>query len=291
MGAEHVPDDGAPVILQELTDAGVLVVTLHRPERHNAWTLEMELLYNDIFDRVDRDPDVRAVVLTGAGRSFCPGMDMSVLDAASSGARPFSPTPLPPRTRPLTSPKPVIAAINGACAGIGFNQALMCDLRFAVAGAKFAAAFSRRGLPAEDGVSWLLPRLVGTGHAADLLLSARPIDGAEALAMGLVNRILPAEELLPAAIAYATDLATHCSPWAMAAVKAQLAADQASYVESHAASLHLLAEAKRRPDYREGVLSFLEKRSPRFEGLLVRDEPVTDELASGEPASGADATV
>ena len=258
---------GGPVVLQELTAAGVLVLTLNRPDRHNAWTLEMELLYNEVFDRVERDAGVRAVVLTGAGRSFCPGMDMSVLDAASSGARPFSTTPLPARTRPFTCPKPVVAAVNGACAGIGFNQSLMCDVRFAVPGARFSAAFSRRGLMAEDGVSWLLPRVVGAGHAADLLLSARVVDGAEALAMGLVNRVVPAAELLPAAVAYATDLATSCSPWALAAIKSQLAADPAGFAAAHAASLRLLAEAKRRPDYREGVRSFLERRPPEFPGL------------------------
>ncbi|MFE2213027.1 enoyl-CoA hydratase-related protein, partial [Streptomyces canus] len=149
-------ENPAPEILTDLTDDGVMLLTLNRPERHNAWTLEMELLFNELFDRAEHDPRVRAVVLTGAGRSFCPGMDMSVLDAASSGARPWPTDQLPPRTRPMSFPKPVVAAVNGACAGIGFNQALMCDVRFAVPHAKFAAAFSARGLVAEDGVSWIL---------------------------------------------------------------------------------------------------------------------------------------
>src|SRR6476646_4898564 len=107
-----------PVILTEFTDDGVMLLTLNRPERHNAWTLEMELLYNELFDRAEKDPGVRAVVLTGAGRSFCPGMDMSVLDAASSGARPWPTDQLPPRSRPMLLPKPVVAAVPGACAGI-----------------------------------------------------------------------------------------------------------------------------------------------------------------------------
>ena len=258
----------APVILSEQTDDGVLVLTLNRPERHNAWTLEMELLYNDLFDRAEADPDVRAVVLTGAGRSFCPGMDMSVLDDASSGRRPWPTDSLPPRTRPVTFPKPVIAAINGACAGIGFNQALMCDVRFAVPKAKLAAAFSRRGLVAEDGVAWILPRVVGYGHASDMLLSSRPVTGTEALAMGLVNRLVEPGELLPTALAYAGELARQCSPYAMSLIKRQLLDDQErGFLEGRDDARALLAVAKKAPDYREGVRSFMERRAPRFAGL------------------------
>lgn len=257
-----------PVILSELTEQGVLVLTLNRPEHHNAWTLEMELLYNELFDRADSDPDVRAVVLTGAGRSFCPGMDMSVLDGASSGARPWPTDQLPARIRPMLLDKPVVAAVNGACAGIGFNQALMCDVRFAAPNARFAAAFSRRGLVAEDGVSWLLPRIVGYGRAADLLLSSRKVTGAEALEMGLVDHVREPAELLPAAIAYATELATLASPYAMSLIKQQLQEDQKrGFLEGVEAARRLLAEAKKAPDYREGVVSFLEKRQPRFSGL------------------------
>ena len=258
----------APVILGELTADGVMVLTLNRPDRHNAWTLEMELLYNELFDRAESDPAVRAVVLTGAGRSFCPGMDMSVLDGASSGARPWPTGQLPPRTRPLALPKPVVAAVNGGCAGIGFIQALMCDVRFAVPGARFAAAFSRRGLVAEDGVSWILPRVVGYGHASDLLLSSRRVDGPEALAMGLVNRLVEPDELLPAALAYATELARECSPYAMSLIKRQLLDDQArAFPDGRDSAIALLATAKRAPDYREGVTSFIEHRPPRFAGL------------------------
>jgi enoyl-CoA hydratase/carnithine racemase len=264
--AAAAPDE--PVILDQLTDDGVLLLTLNRPERHNAWTLEMELRYNELFDRAEADPAVRAVVLTGAGRSFCPGMDMSVLDGASSGARPWPTDLLPPRTRPMTLPKPVVAAINGACAGIGFNQAVMCDVRFTVPGARFAAAFSARGLVAEDGVSWILPRLVGHGHAADLLLSSRRFSAAEALAMGLVNRVVEPAELLPAALGYAAELARTASPYAMSLIKRQLLDDQArGFVESRDSARALLATAKKAPDYREGVVSFLERRPPRFAGL------------------------
>ena len=260
--------DTPAVILDELTDDGVLLLTLNRPEKHNAWTLEMELRYNELFDRAQSDSAVRAVVLTGAGRSFCPGMDMSVLDAASSGAKPWPTDQLPPRNRPLDLAKPVIAAVNGACAGIGFIQALMCDVRFAVPNAKFAAAFSRRGLMAEDGVSWLLPRIVGYGRASDLLLSSRPVLGTEALEMGLVNRLVEPEELLPAALAYAAELAKLSSPYAMSLIKRQLLDDQArSFFEGRDDARALLKVAKQAPDYREGVLSFIERRPPRFDGL------------------------
>jgi enoyl-CoA hydratase/carnithine racemase len=267
-GAVRMSATAAPVILSELTRDGVFVLTLNRPAHHNAWTLEMELLYNELFDRAEADPDVRAVVLTGSGRSFCPGMDMSVLDGASSGARPWPADRLPARIRPMLLDKPVVAAVNGACAGIGFNQALMCDVRFAAADARFAAAFSRRGLLAEDGVSWLLPRIVGYGRATDLLLSSRKVTGAEALELGLVNHLREPEELLPAAVAYATELATLSSPYAMSLIKRQLNDDQKrGFLDGVDAARSLLAEAKKAPDYREGVVSFLERRKPRFRGL------------------------
>jgi enoyl-CoA hydratase/carnithine racemase len=265
----------APVILSELTADGVLVLTLNRPERHNAWTLDMELLYNELFDRAESDPDVRAVVITGAGRSFCPGLDMKVLDATSSGAKPYPTDRLPPRTRPLGCPKPVIAAVNGACAGIGFNQALMCDVRFAVPAAKFAAAFSRRGLVAEDGVAWILPRVVGYGHASDLLLSSRPVAGTEALEMGLVNRLVEPEDLLGTALEYASELARQCSPYAMSLIKQQLQDDQArGFPEGNQDARTLLMQARKAPDYREGVRSFIERRPPRFSGLGEEERPV-----------------
>ncbi|MEU1370871.1 enoyl-CoA hydratase-related protein [Streptomyces sp. NPDC005803] len=257
-----------PVILSELNEHGVLLLTLNRPERHNSWTVEMEELYNESFDKAAADPQVRAVVLTGAGRSFCPGMDMSVLDGASSGAAPWPTDRFPPRTRPMSFPKPVIAAVNGACAGIGFNQALMCDLRFASATAKFSAAFSARGLVAEDGVSWLLQRIVGLGNAADLLLSSRRFTAVEAKDMGLLNRILEPEDLLPTAMEYANQLADTCSPAAMAVIKRQLLEDgDRSFHAGRDAAIIALRAARSAPDYREGVVSFMERRPPRFAGL------------------------
>ena len=158
------------LVLQEL-DQGVLTLTLNRPERNNGWTLELEEAYFDALAAAAADAEVRAIVVTGAGRAFCPGLDVQALSASTEGIR-VGVRPRRPMTFALSIPKPVIAAINGACAGIGFIQAACADLRFGARGAKLTTAFARRGLPAENSLSWLLPRLIGHANAADLLLSA-----------------------------------------------------------------------------------------------------------------------
>jgi enoyl-CoA hydratase/carnithine racemase len=222
-------------------------------------------------DRADDDPDVRAVVLTGAGRGFCPGMDMEALSATSKTAG--DDTVHRPLTDIVDLRKPLVAAINGACAGIGLVLALCSDVRFAAAGGRLSTSFTRRGLPAEFAASWFLPRLVGTGNAMDLLLSGRVIDAEEALELGLVNRVLPPEDVLPATLDYARDLAANCSPVAMAAIKAQVAADwHRTHAESFAEAVALVAAPERRPDFREGVASYVEKRPPKFRPLPRRGE-------------------
>ena len=262
-------DPASPVLCA--VAEGVATVTLNRPERMNAWTHAMEVAYFDLIDALDDSPDVRAVVLTGAGRGFCPGLDAGDLADRTQGV-----TGQEGVDRPMTYArvlrKPLIAAINGGCAGIGLIQVLVADLRFAAAGVKIATAFTRRGLVAEFGTSWMLPRLVGDGNAMDLLLSGRAITAEEAHAMGLVNRVYAADELLPAAQAYARDLAANCSPLAMQAVKAQVAADWTRALEaSQEEAARLVKEPARRPDFREGVASFTEKRSPNFPPLPPRD--------------------
>src|SRR4051812_19059997 len=261
----------APVLC-EIVD-GVATVTLNRPERMNAWTHAMEVAYFDLVDALDDDPAVRAVVLTGAGRGFCPGLDAGDLAARTQGVAGQEGVDRP-MTHARILRKPLIAAVNGGCAGIGLVQALVADLRFAASGVKIATAFTRRGLVAEFGASWMLPRLVGTGNAMDLLLSGRAITAEEAFAMGLVNRVYPAGELLPAAQAYARDLATNCSPLAMQAVKAQVAADWTRGIEeSQDEAFRLVKEPARRPDFREGVAAYTEKRPPAFDPLPPRDAP------------------
>ncbi len=258
-----------PAVRRELLSSGVLVLTFDRPERKNSWNTDVETQYFDALEAASSDPAVRAIVVTGAGTTFCPGMDMSILDRASGGGPSYASLigTRRPQTFALSVPKPVIAAINGACAGVGYVQALMCDVRFAVPTAKLTPAMSRRGLIAEDAMSWLLPRLVGLGRAADLLLSGRVITGADAHAYGLVQELAPPEEILDRAVAYATDLAVSCSPHAMALTKHQLHADLESTLEqARQRSLALLAVSRAHPDYREGVASFVERRPPAFEG-------------------------
>ncbi|HEV2811966.1 MAG TPA: enoyl-CoA hydratase [Solirubrobacteraceae bacterium] len=256
------------VVLREVRD-GVCVLTLNRPDRMNAWTHEMEARYFDLLEEADRDPETRVVVVTGAGRGFCPGFDMQALSDMSAGEGSADvEAPRRPQAFPLTIRKPIVAAINGACAGIGLVQALMCDIRFAAAGAKFTTAFARRGLVAEHGSSWMLPRLVGPARALDLLLSGRVFLAEEAERLGVVNRVLPAETVLDEALAYARDLAENCSPAAMAAIKSQVYRDlERGLDDSVADANRLMLESFARPDFAEGVQSFVERRPPRFAPL------------------------
>jgi enoyl-CoA hydratase/carnithine racemase len=252
-------------LLEEL-DEGVLLLTLNRPERNNAWTHDLEDRYFERLLAAAADPAVRAIVVTGAGKSFCPGLDMEVL--ARLAAEGKADRPRYPMTLATRIPKPVICAINGGAAGIGVIQACASDVRFAAAGAKLTTSFARRGLPSEHGLSWLLARLVGTGAAMDLLLSGRVVLAEEALAMGLVDRVLPTDELLPAAMAYAKDIAANCSPWSLATIKQQVYEDlERGQEASRRSSLERMAASREQPDLTEGVASFRERRPPAFAGL------------------------
>jgi enoyl-CoA hydratase/carnithine racemase len=255
------------LVLRDL-QRGVLTLTLNRPERNNGWTLELEEAYFDALADAAADAEVRAIVVTGAGRSFCPGLDVQVLSASAEGRRPDT-RPRRPMTFPLSIPKPLIAGVNGACAGIGFIQASCADVRFGSRGAKLTTAFARRGLPAENSLAWLLPRLIGHANAADLLLSARTIDAEEAQRVGFLNEVTAPDQLLPTALAYASDLAANVSPIAMATIKAQLWGDwQRTQDESRRFALERVADlSDNHPDFKEGVRSFVDKRPPVFPGL------------------------
>lgn len=256
------------LVLHEVRDGGVGILTLNRPDRMNAWTGGLEDRYFALLEDFDRSPGVRAIVVTGAGRGFCPGVDLDVLRGLGDGGDNLSAADRKPVTFPLTVRKPLIGAINGACAGVGLVQALMFDVRFAAAGAKFTFAFARRGLIAEFGSSWLLPRLVGMSRALDLLLSSRTFTAEEALDLGLVNHVVPKDEVLDAAIAYASDLAANCSPTSMAVMKKQLYGHALVGVDAALdESNRLMRESLARSDFEEGVASYAERRPPLFDPL------------------------
>ena len=257
------------VVLREIED-GVATLTFNRPDRLNAWTAEMQTLYFDLLeDCADRE-DVRAIVLTGAGRGFCAGADMDNLQALSGGEVDRSSTAHDERpvTHPLGIPKPIIAAVNGPCAGLGLVHALMCDLRFVASEAKLTTAFARRGLVAEHGLSWILPRLVGPAHSLDLLFSGRIVLGKEAAEMGLANWAVDDGRVLEEALSYAHMLAAECSPASMAVMKQQVYADYERTIDETVEDANrLMAESFERPDFAEGVQSFVERRPPKFEPL------------------------
>jgi enoyl-CoA hydratase/carnithine racemase len=265
------------VVLFEVLDS-VAVLTLNRPDRLNAWTPELQTRYFDLLEECAGREDVRAIVVTGAGRGFCAGADMEALEQVADGDGEAS-SSATGDTRPVTFalqiPKPVIAAINGACAGIGLVLAVMCDVRFAASHAKLTTAFARRGLVAEHGISWMLPRLVGPANALDLLLSGRIVLGDEASTLGLVNRATAGDRLLDETLAYARMLTAECSPASMAAMKRQVYSDyERTLTESVEEANRLMGESFQGPDFGEGVRSFLERRAPQFAPLGAAQAPL-----------------
>ena len=262
----------------------IATVTLNRPDKLNAWTPVMEREVRDAMFASEADDDVRVIILTGAGKGFCAGADMSLLSGiVQQGVTGEARTALhkneAPRREDMPADyqrkhsyfaslkKPVIAAINGPAAGLGFIIPLYCDLRFASDNARFGTAFAKRGLIAEYGVAWLLPRLIGSAHALDLMLSARMIGAEEALRMGLVNAVFPAASFLDSVRAYANELANNVSPRSMAVVKKQLYNAQFQTLEQAMTSAEgEMIEAFQSEDFKEGVAHFMEKRAPQFTG-------------------------
>lgn len=260
----------------------VEVLTLNRPERLNALTPELETAYVDALRDADGDPDVHAIIVTGAGRAFCAGADLSAIQVGPGGGEPAIPPRDSSRYPPLLR-TPVIAAVNGACAGAGLAIALQADVRFVGEDAKLTTAFSRRGLIAEHGTSWLLPRLVGRGRASDLLLSGRTFTGRDALDYGLAEFCVAPGEVLDAALAYADDLATNCSPTAVARIKDQLWRDDGrDPLAALTAADEATREAFRWPDVIEGIDAWSSRRAPRFPAR---------HLAPSDPSGDAGAAV
>jgi enoyl-CoA hydratase/carnithine racemase len=268
-------------ILYEVADP-VATITLNRPDRLNAFTNRMGDELKHAVARAEADPAAVVIVLTGAGRGFCAGADLQGLKRIGEGgqmgeganleADPGDPE-MEAGFRGLYSylmsvRKPIIAAINGPNAGLGFAISLFCDVRFASDRAVFTTAFARRGLIAEWGIGWTLPRLVGSAHALDLLLSGRRFDAAEAERIGVVNRVLPHDELLPFVRSYAEELAENCSPTSMAIMKRQVYTNLTKDL-GHAMTeaIALMVESFGRDDFKEGVQSYLDKRPPKFKRI------------------------
>jgi enoyl-CoA hydratase/carnithine racemase len=257
----------------------VATLTLRRPHRLNAWTGRMHTEYRWILEQAETDPAVRVVVVTGEGRGFCAGADAKALEGhvAKGGYDDGVTEPLaepgygvrPEFDHPFAfqfgMSKPIIAAVNGPAAGVGLVIACFADLRFAGTSAKFTTAAPKLGLPAEYGLSWLLPRLIGVGRAADLLLSGRLVHADEAARMGLVNEVVPDEVLDATVRSYADNLARHVSPASLRETKAQLYADLHDDLgTSVARSVELLDRMTTEPDFTEGATALAEKRPPEF---------------------------
>ncbi|VTU30668.1 enoyl-CoA hydratase-related protein [Variovorax sp. PBL-E5] len=266
-------------------DDGVATVRFNRPGRGNSWTSRMNQEYRWIMSEADRDPAVKVVLLTGAGKQFCVGADFKALDYYAECDKDYVATVRPDQ---YAQPghgvrqeydhelvwhwglkKPVIAAINGACAGIAVAIAGFCDLRYGVAGAKLTTAAARLGLPAEYGLAWLLPRLMGVTHAADVLITGRIFSAEEAKDMGFLNAVFAPDEFEGRVAEIARSIARTVSPQAALTTKRQLYAelmerDVGACVED---SKRLIAELMRGDDYKEGVAALQERRPARFKGL------------------------
>jgi len=257
----------------------VATITLNRPEKLNAWTRQMEAEVTSAIRDAAADDSVRVIVLAGAGKGFCAGADLSLLatmaadgDSAAANLTSEGPAEAPREFRYkhawlLSVPKPILAAIHGPCVGLGFVVSLYCDFRFAAESARFSMIFSRRGLVAEYGLAWMLPRLVGLAEAIELAFTSKMIDAKEALRIGLVSRVLPDENFPGRVQEIARELADTVSPRSLAVMKRQIyrALDQ-NLGESFALAIEEMRASMGAEDFREGIAHFLEKRPPLFTG-------------------------
>lgn len=278
-------------VLSDFAD-GVMTLTLNRPERRNAWNADMETSLRAALVAATDNPAVRVIVLTGAGKAFCAGADMSMLGKlqGSSAAPPdkgqhaaIDPWPdcraefRGKFAMPAAVPKPVIAAVNGHAIAVGCLLTLFCDIRFAAADAIFSAPFARMGLVAEKGIDWALAGLVGHGRAAEILLSGRRVDAVEAERIGLITGMFSADTLAASVQAYAAEMAATISPRSAAVIKRQLQGlrfDSPSRVFSRAEEA--LGASLNSPDFQETMTAMREKRSPRFPALPKPADWVTD---------------
>jgi enoyl-CoA hydratase/carnithine racemase len=256
-------------VLYDVAD-GVATVTLNRPDKLNAWNAQLGAELGDAMAEADGDDDVRAVVVTGAGRAFCAGADLSGGEFGAGGT-------IRPQLRdrwPWEVRKPVIAAINGPAVGVGLTYPMQCDIRYVADDAKLAFAFVRRGAIPELAAHAIVPRVAGFSVAADLLLSGRTFLGAEAAELGLVTAALPKDEVLPTALAKAADIAANTAPVSVAVSKRLLwESMDRSIAETRRAEDRLFGKVTRLDDAREGISSFVEKRAPKWTGRPSMDIP------------------
>jgi enoyl-CoA hydratase/carnithine racemase len=258
---------GEPPVLTR-REGAVEIVTLNRPAVLNAVTSAMSAGYADALRAADADPDVRAVVVTGAGRGFCAGADLGILSQGAANIRQFLTRREDLPTVAFRIRKPVICAVNGPVAGVGFAYMMASDIRFAAAEAKISTTFARLGLVAEYGLAWLLPRVMGTAWTLDLLLSGRTITGEEAGRIGLVQYVSPRETVLADAVAYAARLAQTCSPFSMATVKRQVYADlETTDEEALTRTLALMDSSFDHPDLAAALAARAEGKPPEFPPL------------------------
>ncbi|HEX7355726.1 MAG TPA: enoyl-CoA hydratase-related protein [Mycobacteriales bacterium] len=260
-------------------DGPVGIVTLDRPERMNAWTWQMSVEMAHAYAAFDLDDDVRAIVVTGAGRAFCAGAALepkgATFDGSSGGRDRWADRYPGPSSDAAHLATPVIGAINGAAVGAGLTLAMPFDIRLVAEGAKLGFVFNRRGVMPDADLLWSLPRMIGYGRAMDLLLTGRIFTGREAFEIGLASRALPTEDVLPAALELAHDLATNVAP-VSAAITKQLGRQFLDETDGRAALARqrdLFAWTGRQPDAREGVEAFLEKRPPRWSLSKTGDLP------------------
>jgi 2-(1,2-epoxy-1,2-dihydrophenyl)acetyl-CoA isomerase len=253
-------------VLAEIRD-GVAILTLNRPERLNAVNGELSRALNLALGAASQSRDVRVILITGAGKAFCAGADSKVLNEYA--ADPTAPNSGSGRLRYgalMALPKPVIAAVNGPCAGIGVALACCSDIRLASDGAFFLAPFVQLGLTAEVGLGWLLPRLIGTGNALDFLMAARRVGADEALSMGLVTRVYPSDSFLSEARAYAAAMAAAGAPGALLAIKRQVySALTQDFAAAETDSARLTFESLKGPEFKEAMAAQREGRRPQFE--------------------------
>lgn len=272
------------VVLYEKKDSGVALITLNRPDRLNAVTGELTARLKEKIDDACKDDAVKVIVLTGAGRGFSAGADMDGLSNISdSGSMEEGESKDSPEKRDYATnglnewegtysyfpsvPKPIIAAINGPAAGVGLIMSLYCDMRLASDKAVFSTAFSKRGLIAEWGVGWILPRIIGVAHTMDIMLTARKFDGKEAERIGLVNKCFSDENFMEDVLAYAEDVAKNVSPRSVQIMKRQIYTALDEGIKANLeSSLEEMLKSFDSEDFKEGVKHFVEKRAPNFTG-------------------------